>query len=63
MFFSILVAILSTLLYINLVCSDFINARINPYSNKDNKTEFKDSLKLIVILIMAIFWTIVIRYI
>ena len=65
MYFCLIIAILSTLLYINIIITDIINSRINPYltSSKELDSEMnKTKLKISLILIMALFWATVIYF-
>ena len=59
--FCLLVAIFSTLLYINLLIAEIVNAKINPYNRDENdyKREVKNSyIRIVLISIMSIFWSV-----
>lgn len=65
MFFSLIVAIAATFLWVNQWLADFINAKVNPYTvSEDDKKDdkFRSKLKLWLIVIMALFWGAVIRF-
>lgn len=65
MFFSLVIAIGATFLWINQWLADFVNAKINPYStsSKDKENDvFKSKLKLWLILIIALFWSAIFRF-
>lgn len=58
------IALLSTLIYLNLVLSDAISARLNPYSGASRSEEQATTISKIkywLLLIMAITWAIYIR--
>lgn len=66
MYFTLVVGIVSLFLWINLWLADFVNARVNPYAVTDedkNKDMLNAKLKLWLIVIIAISWSIVIRFI
>lgn len=66
MFFTLVVAIISTFLWINQWLADFVNARVNPYASTEedkDRDRFNAKLKLWLIVIMALSWSIVIRFI
>lgn len=59
--FCLLVALFSTLLYINFLIVEIVNAKINPYnrSEDDFKKALKNSyIRIILIAIMSIFWSV-----
>ena len=59
--FCLLVAIFSSLLYINLLIAEIVNAKINPYNRDENdyKREVKNSyIRIVLISIMSIFWSV-----
>jgi len=62
MLFCIFVAILATLIWINLSFAQFIEAKINPYSQNNDAENKRAIIKNYLIVIMAIFWAIVLRY-
>ena len=55
---SLFVAIISSLLWLNIVFTEITNAKLSSFS----EDEKRDKIKLYLILIAAIFWAIVIRY-
>ena len=59
MFFITVIALFSTLMLINILVTESINARLNMYSNKDTEEEDKNraKLKMILILISSLFWS------
>ena len=52
MFFITVIALFSTLMLINILVTESINARLNMYSNKDTEEEDKNRAKLKMILIL-----------
>ena len=58
------IAILSSLIWLNITISDFINAKISPYYtgvikiDERNKSKIKNTL----LIIMALCWAIVLRF-
>lgn len=57
-YFSLILAILTSLLWVNQIIIDFINAKINPYGSGDN-TEFDvkgAKIKFILIISTSFFW-------
>ena len=65
MIFCLIIALLSTLIYLNLLLSDLINMRINPNyapSNNDENAVIIAKIKYVLLIIMAIFWSIIIKY-
>lgn len=65
MVFCIIIAFLSTLIYVNLILSDAINMRINPNASasRDDKTAvLVAKIKYALILIMSICWGIVVNH-
>lgn len=65
MYFLIVLALLSTFIYVNLVVSDAVNARINPYAaGSDEKTAVLISkIKYALLIIMAFSWGAVIKFV
>ena len=62
MLICLIIAILATVVWINITVSEVVNAKINPYT-ADNETDKKRAvIKNYLALIMALFWAIVIRY-
>ena len=65
MVFCFIIAILSTLMYINIILSDAINLRVNPVmsASKDENMALKIvALKYLLILLMSVFWSIIITH-
>lgn len=65
MFFCLIVALLSSLLWINVLYVENINAKINPYqkTKKDMDDDRRRSvLKTILIIIMSVSWATVIYF-
>lgn len=64
MYFVLVIAILSTLLWLNTMFTEHINAKINVYTTNEDSDEDKQraKLKLVLIVIMALFWGAVICY-
>ena len=65
MYFCLVVALLATFIWINVTIADSINAKITPYSNKERDEEDRKraKLKTYLVIIMALFWAAVIRFI
>ena len=63
MYFCLVISILSTLMWINVMYAEYITSKVNPYSN-GNETEDKmrSKLKTILVIIMSTFWSSVILY-
>lgn len=65
MVFCLIIAILSTFVYINLLISELVNSRVNPAAvaglGKDVLVTIA-KVKYLIILIMSIFWGIVINH-
>lgn len=64
MYFILVLALGFTFIYVNLILSDAINARINPYSAGKEKEEalLLSKIKYILLIMMAFFWSAVIRF-
>ena len=64
MYFILVLALISTFIYINLMLSDAINARINPYAAGKEKEEalLLSKIKYALLIIMAFSWGAVIRF-
>lgn len=63
MYFCLIVSLLSTLLWINVLYTENINAKVNPYqkNNGDLKNdERRGILKTLLVIIMSISWATVI---
>ena len=65
MYFCLVVALLATFIWINVTVADCINAKITPYGNKERDEEDgkRAKLKTYLVIIMALFWAAVIRFI
>lgn len=65
MYFLLVLALLSTFVYVNLMLTDAINARINPYgAGSDEKTAVLIAkIKYALLVIMAFSWGAVIKFI
>ena len=65
MIFCWILALFATFLYIHLNLSDYINLKINPYAapSKDEKAAVSVAkFKYVLLLIMAISWSIIIKF-
>lgn len=63
MYFCLVISILSTLMWINVMYAEYIISKINPYTNgEDKEDKMRGKLKNILVIIMAIFWSSVILY-
>ena len=64
MFFCLTVAIISTLLWVNLLFAECINSVNKHYASaEDNKTELANAkLRILLVIIMGLFWSAVIYY-
>lgn len=64
MYFILVWALVSTFIYVNLILSDAINARINPYSAGKEKEEalLLSKIKYVLLIMMAFSWGAVIRF-
>ena len=65
MFFCLIIAILSTLIWVNVMYAENINAKVNPYqkNNDDMKNdERRGVLKTLLVIIMSISWATVIYF-
>lgn len=63
MFFCLIIALLSTLIWINVMYVEYINAKVNPYQKtaEDMKNdERRGVLKTLLVIIMSISWASVI---
>ena len=63
MYFCLIIAILSTLLWVNVLFTENINAKVNPYQKNDEDMENdkrRGVLKTLLVIIMSISWTTVI---
>ena len=62
MFVCLFIAILATIIWVNLLISEVINSKINPYTDI-NETDKKRAIIInYLAAIMALFWAIVLRY-
>lgn len=63
MYFCLVVALVSTFYWINIMFSEIISAKINLFATGDtNDDKLKAKMKNILIVIMALFWGAVILY-
>jgi hypothetical protein len=64
MYIVVVIALLSTFMLINVMFSEHITAKVNLYSTDEMKKEDKQraKIKLILIIIMALFWGATICY-
>lgn len=62
MLFCLFIAILSTLIWVELSFAQIIEAKINPYSQSTDAEKKRTILKNYIVIIMALFWAIVLRY-
>lgn len=63
MLFFLIVAIFCSLMWINIVITENINAKINPYLTDNGEEDNKRAkIKIYLIVIIAIFWAIIIFY-
>ena len=62
MLFCLFIAILSTLIWVELSFAQIIEAKINPYSQNTDAEKKRAILKNYIVIIMALFWAIVLRY-
>ncbi len=63
MYFCLIIAILSTLLWVNVLFTENINAKVNPYQKNDEdmkNDKRRGVLKTLLVIIMSISWTTVI---
>ena len=56
------IAILSTLLWINVMFAENITAKVNPYSNDTKTDKVRGVVKIALTLVMSLFWTTVVYY-
>jgi hypothetical protein len=55
--FILITALLSTLLWINILFAELITVKINPYITQDDKVQKQRAMvKNILIIIMSVFW-------
>ena len=65
MVFCLIIALLSTFVYINLLLSDAINMRTNPNaaaSRNEDTAILVAKIKYFLLLLMAVFWAIIINH-
>ena len=65
MYFCLIVALLSTLIWINVLYAENINAKVNPYQKNDEdmkNDKRRGVLKTLLVIIMSISWATVIYY-
>ena len=63
MYFCLIIAILSTLLWVNVLYTENINAKVNPYQKNDEdmkNDKRRGVLKTLLVIIMSISWATVI---
>jgi hypothetical protein len=63
MYFCLIIAILSTLLWVNVLFTENINAKVNPYQKNDEdmkNDKRRGVLKTLLVIIMSISWATVI---
>lgn len=63
MCFVVFMALLSSLMWLQLMITDYINIKYNAYTARtENETKLIPMLKIGLIFLMAIFWAVAIRY-
>jgi hypothetical protein len=63
MYFLLVVAIYATLCWLNVMFSEHITAKVNPYVKPEDTTDIQRAkIKNILIIIMALFWSAVVLY-
>jgi hypothetical protein len=62
MLFCLFIAILSTIIWLNITIAEILEAKLNPYKETDASDNKRTVLKNYLSLIMALFWAIVIRF-
>ena len=62
MLFCLFIAILSTIIWLNITVAEILEAKLNPYKATDESDNKRTVLKNYLSLIMALFWAIVIRF-
>ena len=65
MVFCLIIALLATLIYINLLLSDAINLKVNPgfaASRNDETAVLIAKIKYVLLFVMAVFWGIIINH-
>lgn len=63
MFFCLIIALLTTFIWINVMYTEHINAKVNPYQKTDEdmkNDERRGVLKTLLVIIMSISWATVI---
>ena len=63
MFFCLIIALLTTFIWINVMYAEYINAKVNPYQKTDEdmkNDERRGVLKTLLVIIMSISWATVI---
>lgn len=61
MLICLFIALLATFIWVNILIAESVTARVNPYSNAEEDKK-RAILKNYLVLIMALFWAIVLRY-
>lgn len=62
MLLCLFIAILSTLIWVNITVAEILNAKLNPYKETDDSDKKRTVLKNYLTIIMALFWAIVFRF-
>lgn len=64
MYAILVTALIATLIYFNLLISDYINARVNPYAagKEPEQAALISKIKYVLLTIMAFSWGAVIRF-
>lgn len=67
MFFCLVIALLSTFFYVNILIAEIVNAKINVYGQQDenyrNEAIRRSKVKNILLIIMSLFWATIILWI
>lgn len=56
LYFIIVIALLSTLLFITAIFADYINSKLNYYGNKDEYDVAKAKYKIVLSIFMSLSW-------
>jgi hypothetical protein len=62
MLLCLFIAILSTLIWVNITVAEILSAKLNPYKETDDSDKKRTVLKNYLTIIMALFWAIVFRF-
>lgn len=58
MYFLLLISILSTLLWINILYAEYLTSKVNPFEPQDNtEDKIRSKIKIYLIIIMALSWS------